>query len=103
MPGGRREGAGRKPGTANKRTREIANEAAANGITPLEVLITSMRLAWQKSEEEEHAGEHLHTAVSWAEKAAPYIHARIAAVTHSGSVDGKLTGKLIVTWGDGSK
>ena len=103
MPGGRREGAGRKPGTANKRTREIANEAAANGITPLEVLITSMRLAWQKSEEEQHAGEHIHTAVSWAEKAAPYIHARIAAVAHSGSVDGKLTGKLIVTWGDGSK
>ena len=69
----------------------------------LEVLITSMRLAWQKSEEEEHAGEYIHTAVSWAEKAAPYIHARIAAVTHSGSVDGKLAGKLIVTWGDGSK
>ena len=71
MPGGRREGAGRKPGTANKRTREIANEAAANGITPLEVLITSMRLAWQKSEEEEHAGEHIHTAVFWAEGPPP--------------------------------
>ena len=74
-PGGRREGAGRKPGTANKRTREIANEAGANGITPLEVLITSMRLAWQKSEEEEHAGEHFHTAVSWGRKSRP-LHPR---------------------------
>ena len=40
--------------------------------------------------------------MSWAKKAAPYIHARIAAVTHSGSVDGKLTGKLIIEWGDGA-
>ena len=45
----------------------------------------------------------LATAIACAEKAAPYIHARIQAVTHSGSVDSKITGKLSVTWGDGSK
>ena len=103
MRGGKRPGAGRRAGTATKKTREIANSVGANGITPLEVMINAMRLAWKQSEDEGHAGEHIHMAISCAEKAAPYIHARIAAVTHSGSVDGMLTGKLIVTWGDGSK
>jgi hypothetical protein len=36
-------GAGRKAGTANKRTREVADRAAADGITPLEVMIETMR------------------------------------------------------------
>ena len=77
MRGGKRPGAGRKVGTATKKTREIANSVGANGITPLEVMINTMRLAWKQSEDEGHAGEHIHMAISCAEKAAPYIHARI--------------------------
>lgn len=41
--GGKREGAGRKPGSLTKRTREIAERAAAEGKTPLEVLLENMR------------------------------------------------------------
>ena len=70
MRGGKRPGAGRRVGTATKKTREIANSVGANGITPLEVLINSMRLAWKQSEDEGHAGEHIHMAISCAEKAA---------------------------------
>jgi hypothetical protein len=33
--GGKRAGAGRKPGSLTKKTREIAERAAADGITPL--------------------------------------------------------------------
>lgn len=44
MPrGGRREGAGRPAGAVAKRTREIADRAAAEGKTPLEVMLDNMR------------------------------------------------------------
>lgn len=41
--GGKREGSGRKVGTATKRTREVANKAAEAGISPLEVMLDNMR------------------------------------------------------------
>jgi hypothetical protein len=41
--GGKREGAGRKAGSLTKRTREIAEQATASGLTPLEVMLTNMR------------------------------------------------------------
>jgi hypothetical protein len=41
--GGARVGAGRKPGHASRRTREIANGALKEGITPLEFLLKVMR------------------------------------------------------------
>jgi hypothetical protein len=44
MPrGGKRMGAGRKLGAATKRTREIADIAAATGKMPLEVMLDNMR------------------------------------------------------------
>ena len=89
--GGKRDGAGRKAGSETKRTRAIAEAVGATGITPLEVLVNSMRMAWEKSEAEGHAGEHLAMAITCAEKAAPYMHAKIAAVQHSGNVDTSLT------------
>ena len=45
--GGRRPGSGRKPGSANKRTREVADKAAADGITPLEVMLNTMKALWE--------------------------------------------------------
>ena len=41
--GGKRIGAGRKPGSLTKRTREVAEKAMAEGKTPLEVLLENMR------------------------------------------------------------
>ena len=44
MPrGGCRPGAGRKPGSLTRRTREIAEQAAGDGITPLEYMLAVMR------------------------------------------------------------
>lgn len=80
MPrGGARPGAGRKKGQLNKlteeRVRHIAR-AAADGITPLEVLLRSMRSAWDEQRTQD--------AVAYAIAAAPYVHPRLAAVEHSG-------------------
>ena len=41
--GGRRQGAGRKPGSASQKTREIANQAATDGLTPLEYMLAVLR------------------------------------------------------------
>jgi hypothetical protein len=70
--GGKRHGAGRPPGTANLKTREIADRAAAEGITPLEVILKAMRMKWE-------AGD-FDGACAFAKDAAPYMHPRLAAI-----------------------
>jgi hypothetical protein len=70
--GGKRPGAGRKVGTANKRTREIAQAAAAEGITPIQVLLHHMRAA--------HVAGNVPLAVDCATRASPYTHPKLAAV-----------------------
>lgn len=72
--GGARAGAGRPKGAATKRTREIADAAAASGITPLEFMLNVMR----------NEANELPMRVDAAKSAAPYIHPRLAAVEHSG-------------------
>lgn len=74
--GGKREGSGRKPGSPNKRSALIAQEAAAEGITPLTYMLIVLR-------NENEDGERRMWA---AEKAAPYIHPRLAAIEHSGDM-----------------
>lgn len=85
--GGKREGAGRPTGTTKKRSREIAdgilsgNRTVANRVyeklpddaTPLDVMIMAMREAYE-------VGGSL-MAFPYAEKAAPYLHARISSIT----------------------
>ena len=99
MHGGRRVGAGRRPGSVNVRTREIAEAALASGITPLEVLLNTMRAAWERSENGTIQGEDLSLALSCAERSAPYIHARIQAVSLDGKLENKVEGRLEVFWG----
>jgi hypothetical protein len=79
--GGRRPGAGRKPGSATKKTREIAERAAADGITPLEVMIQAMRSHYEAN--------RLDEAASIAKDAAPYMHPRLQAIQHSGDPDNR--------------
>lgn len=43
MRGGKRAGAGRKPGAATKRNRDIADAAAKSGEMPLEYMLRVMR------------------------------------------------------------
>jgi hypothetical protein len=81
--GGKRAGAGRKRGSLTKKTREIAERAAADGITPLEVLLGAMREAW--------ASGNRTLAAGFAKNAAPYCHPRLAAIEHSGKAVREVT------------
>jgi hypothetical protein len=72
--GGRRPGAGRPRSRVRALTREIANQCAKEGITPLEFMIRVMR--------DEQAD--LQTRANMAKAAAPYMHPRLQAVEHSG-------------------
>jgi hypothetical protein len=79
MPrGGARPGAGRKKGAATKKTVAIANVAAEQGITPLEVMIEAMR--------SHHAAKRLDEAAAIAKDAAPYMHPRLNATQLSGGL-----------------
>lgn len=86
--GGARQGAGRPKGSANKRTREIADRAAEEGMTPLEFMLKIMRA--EPPEGLQQRDELAVQAMRFeaAKAAAPYIHPRLAAVEHTGK-DGK--------------
>jgi hypothetical protein len=80
MRGGQRKGAGRPRGAATRRTREIADKASQDGLTPLEVMLKAMR---------EHADKKdWDAAASIAKDAAPYMHAKLASVQHTGANGG---------------
>lgn len=74
--GGKRDGAGRKPGTPNRRTAEKAAEIEASGLTPLDYLLSIMR--------DDNLDRD--ARVDAAKAAAPYVHAKLAAVEHSGAI-----------------
>jgi hypothetical protein len=102
--GGARKNAGRKAGAATKRTREIADKAAEEGITPLEVMLSNMRFAHLEasgilekllaSDAEKPNGfdslkelmRYRAMAQEAAKDAAPYVHPRLAAIEHSGEI-----------------
>lgn len=65
---GRKTG-GRRKGASNRRTREIADKAAAVGLTPLEYLLSLMR----------DGDQTLAVRLDAAKAAAPYIHPRLQA------------------------
>jgi hypothetical protein len=83
--GGKRPGAGRRKGSLGQKTRVIAERAAAVGITPLEVILCTMRSAWARASENGETVTSFQDALiaaAMAEKAAPYIHPRLAAEKH---------------------
>src|SRR5215510_3032077 len=73
--GGRRPGAGRPVGSKNQRTAEIARAAAESGITPIEVMLGTMRELWAQG-----TPEAKREAAEIAKDAAPYIHPRLASI-----------------------
>ncbi len=81
MPsGGKREGAGRKPGVPNKASVARQEEIAASGLTPLDYMLGVLR-----DEKSTEANK------MWAaEKAAPYVHPKLASVEHAGKDGGPL-------------
>lgn len=68
--GGARSGAGRKPGAVTKKTREVADSLIGEGITPLEFMLKVLRNEQKTEAERFEAAKH----------AAPYCHAKLAAV-----------------------
>ena len=84
MPkGGARPGAGRPKGTLNRKTQEIVAKAAEGGISPLEVMIGTMRELWEQAEAADDPGQRMalkQQATDAAVKAAPYMHPRLANV-----------------------
>ena len=83
--GGKRPGAGRRKGSLGQKTRVIAARAAAEGITPLEVILRTMRSAWARASENGETVTSFQDALiaaAMAEKAAPYVHPRLAAEKH---------------------
>lgn len=79
-PGERR--GGRKKGGANKKTREIADKASNEGITPLEYMLKVLR--------DETADTNRRDDM--AKAAAPYMHPRLQTTTVKGDgEDGSLT------------
>ena len=70
MPkGGKREGAGRPPGSASKLDAEARQRAAEGGIMPLDYLLGVMRDEMQDPR----------TRLDAAKAAAPYCHARLSS------------------------
>ncbi|MFB7145011.1 hypothetical protein ACWGMK_06175 [Agrobacterium deltaense] len=82
--GGKRDGAGRTAGAVSRKTREVAEKAASEGITPLDYMLTILR------NEDADVKDRMWAA----EKAAPYVHAKLANV----DVNAKLEGNLAVTF-----
>jgi hypothetical protein len=95
--GGARKGAGRKAGSATTKTREIANGAAAAGLTPLEYMLEVMR---RDSEHEDPKVQVAREAMRFeaAKAAAPYIHPRLASVEHSGPDGAPIGMEITVTY-----
>ena len=117
--GGARPGSGRKEGSLTKRTREIAEVAAAQGITPLEVMMSTMMELYKEAgncsrDHHDHgdkANEHddghttmitenriklLNMAATIARHAAPYVHPRLSAIEHTGKDGAPLQSGVLV-------
>lgn len=74
--GGSRPGAGRKPGSSTKLNEDARQKALEGGISPLEYMLQQLR-------DEENTKE---VRMDAAKASAPYLHARLAAVEHSGNL-----------------
>lgn len=82
-PGGKRPGAGRKPGVPNKVTRK-ARERAAKGDLPLDVLLRGMRYFARRADRERNPAEKERLTIlagNMGKQAADYLHPKLASTT----------------------
>lgn len=89
---------GRKHGATNLKTREIAEKAIKQGITPLEVILSLMRKAWDaatKSTDPKEQERLEDKAAGHAKDAAPYLHPKLQPVDRAGSTDLSITVKIV--------
>lgn len=83
--GGKRPGAGRKKGIPNRRTVELQEKIASEGITPLDFMLQTMR-----DEKQPHP-----VRMAAAAAAAPYVHAKLSSVEVGGPGGGPVTVEII--------
>lgn len=84
--GGARAGAGRKPGAATRKTREIADRAVTEGVSPLEFMLQRMR-----DEDAPMADRQ-----DMAKAAAPFVHAKLSSIEASVTGDLKLSTPQVI-------
>lgn len=72
--GGKREGAGRKKGGQNAKTKERLEAVCKDGLTPLEYMLQVLR----------DAANDEAVRMDAAKAAAPYIHPKLSSVEHKG-------------------
>lgn len=84
--GGKRVGAGRPVGVANRINQEAREKAIEGGETPLDYMLRVMRDAAQDYGRRD----------DMAKAAAPYVHARLANV--DAQISGKDGGAITFTW-----
>jgi hypothetical protein len=77
---------GRSKGTPNKVTERREAEIAASGLTPLEYMLGILRDPKQDQS----------ARFAAAEKAAPYCHAKLAAVTIGGDPDNPVVHEVLI-------
>lgn len=106
--GGARPGAGRKTGSLTKRTRQIAEAVATQGITPLEVMMNVMHQLYEEAGNvsEDDLGDKalaneariklLNMAATVGRHAAPYVHPRLSAIEHTGKDGAPLQSGVLV-------
>lgn len=82
--GGARPGAGRKKGSATRRTQEIVAAAQADGETPLEYMLRVMRTSDDTKRKD-----------AMAIAAAPFVHPKLAAVEHSGDKENPVAFEIV--------
>lgn len=75
--GGPRPGAGRKAGASTRLNEVARKQAAEGGLMPLDYMLAILR----------DEGNDAPTRMDAAKAAAPYLHARLAAIEHSGKID----------------
>lgn len=83
MASGKKTG-GRKAGTPNKKTAEKVDAIEASGLTPLDFMLTVLRDESQSMDNRMWA----------AEKAAPYVHAKLANIEIAGDQEKPVRHKI---------
>lgn len=84
--GGARKGAGRPKGVPNKITKkrkEVAEQELSKGATALEIMAATMRHLWGQAVDDEGKivdEDKAKEACQLADRCAPYMHPRLAAI-----------------------
>ena len=91
-------GSGRPKGSKTKRKVAYAIEAAKHGVTPLDVMLRTMRSIVDQADrasDDDAKTELMMKACVVARDAAPYMHPRLQTTTHRGEGDGVIKIRIV--------